>query len=240
MKINLVIILLFSSQNLFSQELEVLRLGDNTLPKSKWSEEFTLLEESIDTSSLVFIGTFKVKASVRKFHILNHARVIIQKAKKLGANAYFIESHQRDTINGFFTTVLSTYYASEELKEENDKLTQHKFLYVFGDNNVLYKNKSVSFALNGRIIEINNSKDYFRYDIKEKEIVKLSKGGVLKTSMEIEGDRNRLPLYLRVTNSSAGFQPVTGMVTYSNGDFQIVDGNEARFIIKVLRLIEWR
>jgi hypothetical protein len=82
MKINLLIVFLFSLQNLFSQELKVLRLGDNALPKSKWNEEFTLLEESIDTSSLVFVGTFEVKASTKKFHILNHTGIIIQKAKK--------------------------------------------------------------------------------------------------------------------------------------------------------------
>jgi hypothetical protein len=82
------------------------------------------------------------------------------------------------------------------LKEENEKLRQHRFLYIFGDNNILYKNKDVSFTLNGRVIEINNSKDYFRYGIKEEEIVKLSKGKILKTSMEIKGDRDRLPLYL--------------------------------------------
>lgn len=129
----------FVVYNLYSQDIEIIRTGTGKLPRVKWKDNFSLLEKSIDTTSLVFIATYKVSGKVSKLNIIDHFYLIEEKAKRLGANAYILDGHYWDSTNKMATTIISTYFANDTVLMANEKRKPKNIIYIFGDDRVFLK-----------------------------------------------------------------------------------------------------
>jgi hypothetical protein len=92
--------------------------------------------------------------------------------------------------------------------------------------------------LDNDIKEINNSSEYFRYHIKEDELIRLNKGGPTGATVEIIGKKGSPSIYLRLTGVSAAVQPVQVGVSISGGQIQPTDKNLSEFLINVLKPVE--
>ena len=237
-KLIITVVLVFCVTNLYSQDVEIIRAGNIKLPKVKWKENFPLIEKSIDTTSLTFIATYKVSGKINKLNIIDHFYLIHEKAKKIGANAYTLDYYYSDTANNIATTIMSTYFVSNAVLIQNDKLKPKNIIYIFGDDKIFLKNKTTSFEVNGVVKEIKNTTEYFKYQLKNGEKVILSKGDAIGPIMTIDGEKDRSALYFRVSGFNAGVQPVPMGVTFNSGQIHPTDKNLSEFLSLILKSIE--
>lgn len=94
------------------------------------------------------------------------------------------------------------------------------------------------FEINGVVKEIKNSSEYFKYQLKDGEKIKLSKGGSIGTILNIDGEENRPALYFRLSGLSTGVQPVTAGVSFNAGQIHATDRNLSEFLLLVLNIVE--
>lgn len=237
MKHLLTIALLFFISYSVAQNLEVIKKGTTTLPKRKLKEEFTLLENGIDTASLTFVGTFKVSGPINKLTLIDHFFLIKETARKLGANAYFLDHHESDTVNNIATTTMSTFFASPAVKSKNEGLKTTNTIYIFGDDRIYLKNRSTPFSFNGQLKEVQNTAEFFSYTYKEGEHIKISKGRSLGSSLQFIGERGTPAIYLKIGGANVAIQPVVNGAIAQAGNISPMDKSLGEFLIHVLNPI---
>jgi len=171
MKRFLPLLLLFASNILYAQTIEILQKGD-TINKPKY-QQFIYLCDSTDLSSAKFVAKIKSRGSLK--HTTNLYYYIKNKAQSMGANAYRLESFTKtDALNG--ELILSAFFCEDTLFDSNFNYIPKDQIFVFG-NDDLTETKNQGYKVQGAKQEIGSGK-FKVFPIGENDEIKITKGGL--------------------------------------------------------------
>ncbi len=198
----------------FSQKTEVVQKSDlENLPEGK---KYAFIEPATDTSKIKFVATILAKDKNRKSVIENMYFAIREKANKMGANCYKIKTFTRDPLNSEAILILDSYVASDSVLTQNSANHEKNIVFIFG--NERDDDNSITFNINGEKKEIKSG-TYFKITLKEKEEVKVSKGGFTGAAMWLNWENDKQPAFYTLSGfglSDFNQQPMNG-ISFNTG-----------------------
>ncbi|MBI9068289.1 MAG: hypothetical protein JEZ09_13430 [Salinivirgaceae bacterium] len=233
-KIQLILILAFSSILLMGQEIEIRELYKNFTQESRY-RPFKAIASGFDISALN-------KIAVLKGSLLNTGKNTLDKlygsfwihANEYGANSFYVDSvwHTSDSI----CAIISIYNLSSAEIEANQKLHPSNMVYIFGN---IDKNNGKE-----RSIRLNNKKtiikpfEYIAYQNVVGYEAIVAYGGLTGSKVWIVGKENREPMFLSLQGLNVG--PNANMsnsvgITINTGKIHTVDQDFGLFLIKLLK-----
>jgi hypothetical protein len=217
-------ILLFSliySNFLLSQNVEVLKKADPPINlKPRRSFDLCFIDTSFDTGKLKFIATIKVTEENSKgWGTTGFGRMYWKlqlRARKMGVNAFKLNSFFYSDSSKFMSITLDTYFASDnELLNIKSKKEQN-VLYVLPAYPRYLPEDNYSFKLNGVTIKLEY-RQYFKYWLKIGEKVLLSKGN---SDEHFLGKPNQTSIFLSFSGCCVFNPPLlTGTFNYEENGF---------------------
>jgi hypothetical protein len=222
MKLSSIIVTLLAFQMTFAQQVDVLRTGEG-LTKSKKNEHFYFIHEYIDTSKLVFVATIKASFNDATTGVENLFVAIKNKANKLHANCFRPHSFLRNDSARSLTLTLDTYFASDEVVEENQSKRTKNLICIFSGEKT-EQNALQTVVVNGSTIKLP-ANSYFTYPIKEGETVHVKKSGIESATKKITWNNKQMPVYLILWGGFAvsDYQPVRINMLMSGGYINHLD-----------------
>lgn len=229
-KIIIIFLLLFVNFS-FCQKVEFISKND-TLNVNK-DNYFGYLFPETDLSKAKLVAKVKGKGS------LNTISGIFQRIKydttKIGANSFVVESYSKIDDNNV-EMVLSTYYCSDEIFENNFKNVPKNFIYVLGSEN-FSSEKIQNFKINGEKHEISSGK-YKKFDVKIGEELKINKGGFAGMTLWIKGEEEKGSTFLSFTGlglMGGEYYPVNGGmgIAINTGRINLVEPNLGLLLLRV-------
>jgi len=195
------IALLFFAHTMFAQEVELLKEG-SSLPRIQATAPFNFLHHDVDTTTMMFVGTFRAygvgaKSTIEKFYNLIRAEAL-----KNGANSFRLVTINRAEATASGELVLETYFSSDEVIVKSKRFKEKNVVFVFSSE-LRSEQHTTSFRVNNEKQELHGGK-YVRYELPAGEELKISKGGVIGASAIFAGKEGREALYLSLSGLGVG------------------------------------
>jgi hypothetical protein len=173
-----------------SQHVKVINKAEiKNLPEGK---KYAFIEPTTDTSQIQFVATIIGKDKNRKKNIESLYFEIRKAANKLGANCYKLRTFARDTLNHETVLILDSYYASEDILNQNTANHEYNVVFIFGEERE--DEKTISFDLNGVSKEIKAG-TYYKITLKEGEEIKVKKGGLIGDALSLSWEKDKQPSF---------------------------------------------
>ena len=237
MKKNLFVIVVLITHASLAQNVEMLSKSD--FKPDRKDKDFAFIEQTIDSSRLAFVASFKAVTDNKKNSISNLFFEIKKEAKKLGANSFRLRSFNRDNSSSL-TFILDTYYANDSLLAINNESHFRNKVFVFCDERIT--ENSYSLKVDNEKKEFKSG-TYLEYELKEGQELKLSKGGFTGATMWIKYKENRQPVFLTITSfglGGDGYVPPGGGVglTFNTGRINSINNDLGQLLINFLTRAE--
>jgi len=188
-----------------AQEIELLKEG-SSLPKIKQTAPFYFLHHVVDTTAMMFVGTYRAygvgtKSTIEKFYNLIRAEAL-----KNGANSFRLVKIYRAEATVPGELVLEAYFSSEDVIAKSKALKEKNAVFVFSSE-LKSEGQATSFRVNNEK-QVLRGGWYARYTLPAGEELKISKGGVIGASAIFAGKEGREAVYL--SHSGLGVGPGIG------------------------------
>ena len=213
------------SQNIYSQEVQVLAKADVALRSVKNESEFCFIHQATDLGKLQFVATIEANYSDRYIGLEDLYLAIANKAKKLGANSFAPHSYKRSDSTNRISLVLDVYFSSDEMLLLNKSVKDTNTLYVFAGE----KNDQSAYQrvlINNRELDLEGG-TYFQYMLDKGETVTVKKPGFESSAKKIVGTADHDPTFLMLWGGFAvsDYKPTKINTTLSGGYINVLDEN---------------
>jgi len=233
----LVIILITNVSLATSQTISQIRVGDTTITNNK--EEFAFLQPSTDTTNLKYIETLRITYQPKKWKPVPVSQLfndLIKRAKEHNANSFRLHNYVIDAGKKIMIMDIHTYYAPDSIILLNKSNRTQNGIYVFGGEKD-DSTKSREILINDTAYEIRGQ--HYKYiPLKAGQQVKLSKGGLIGTTITLKGRPNRPADFFSLQGftfvNSQVYQPGLS-VGFSAGVINYVDENLGFLLLQIYR-----
>lgn len=222
-----------------AQNISAIKQGE-TLEKVRQNAPFHFIHRTIDTTSLIFIGTFRASGNGNKSSIELLYNTIQSASKKNGANSFKLISVKRNQEQEYGELVLETYYSTEETIHRSEESKRKNLIYIFSGESK-GDGKVSTFKINDVRKELENGK-YMRLELAEGEEIKISKGGITGTTAWFTGKADKPATYLSLTGFGVGpgvGQPGTVGLSFNTGRIYPMDKNLGELLTYILERVEY-
>ncbi|HPH83094.1 MAG TPA: hypothetical protein PL185_10995 [Flavobacteriales bacterium] len=186
MKNLLLILVLITTLNSFSQSVEIIHKSENrNLPEGKI---FAFIEPTTDTSQIKYVATILARDKNKKSNIEFLYFEIRKEATKIGANCFRVKSFERGGKRNEAILILDCYVANETTLKQNTKNHENNVVYIFGGERD--DDKSTSFKINGVEIELRSG-TYYKLSLKPDEEIRISKGGFTGSTITLNWEEGK-------------------------------------------------
>jgi len=212
---------LFFANNAWSQKVEVMNASGKVYQEGK---KFAFIEPVTDTKGYEFVGSVKATIRNKKSIISTLFFAIKEKANKLGANCYKVQSFSREDSLKDAVLILDCYVASDSLIDVNFNNHEKNVVFIFGEEKK-DPTDTYRFNLNDEKKEITSG-SYYRYDLREGEELKINKGGFTGASMWINWKKNKPAIFLTLSGfqvTDVGLGGGETVTTFSTGGLNQVN-----------------
>ena len=230
-KILILIILLITNIS-FSQEIVELISKNDTLNKNT-DDYFGYLFQETNLEQAKLVAKVRGKGQLNRFsEIFNKIKKM---TTKIGANSFFVENYNKID-SATFEIILTTYFCSDELFENNFKNVPKNYVYVFGSEN-FSQDKQQGYKVNGEKYEISSGK-YKKFEVKVGEELKINKGGFAGMTLWITGKEDKGSTFLSFTGlglMGGGYNPVNGGmgIAINTGRINRIEPNFGLLLLRI-------
>jgi hypothetical protein len=196
------LILIISPSFLKAQEYEIIKKVDS-IPAIK-EKGLTFIDTDIDLPELYFIARIKVSGDDTNTMLLQ----TLKSANDLSANAFKLVSGTADQK----TAIIDLFSSGEKTIEKILGNREKNVIYFLADDN-----KEDTFKIDGEKIKLK-PKEIFKYRIPHERAVKISKGGLMGSSIMVSWKKEQSPLFFAL--GGYGLSP-TSSVDYTQINFNI-------------------
>lgn len=165
-----------------AQKVEVVRKTDSIFNKVNQGAGFPMIDSALSRTDIRFVATIQARMKKGKTVIDDLIQMISKiekKAKKFGANSYFISDYILNDSSDMVGLVLDVYRSSAQILPSKPKEELNNILYVF-PTFTGYGKKPFTFRFNDDIIDLGY-REYFVCHLETGIIVKLAKSPAEKT-----------------------------------------------------------
>ena len=235
LRTTLIAVLLMILHPAFPQTIELVKQSETKFKKSK--RTFAFIEPEIGIEQLAYVATFKAtgrKSTADIFRMLDGIR---SKSRFYGSNCFVLSSFERHGPHGEVSLVLDTYFASDSILEANLASRAKNVCFIFGDDNP-DKERLHTFKINGEEKAIISG-TYYRQEIKEREEIRINKGGFTGATVKLKWMPDMNAVYLSQSGPGiGGISPPMGNVgvgiSVNTGRLNYMESNLGRLLIELL------
>ncbi len=232
---SLIIVLLMVFHTAFSQTIELVKQSETKFKKSR--KTFVYIEPEIDIDQLAYVATFKATGRKSTADIFRMFDGIRAKSRFYGGNCFVLNSFERHGPRGEVTLVLDTYFATDSILGANIASRAKNVCFIFGDDNP-DKERLHTFKINGEEKTIISG-TYYRQEIKEREEIRINKGGFTGATMKLQWMPDKNAVYISQSGPGfGGISPPMGNVgigiSVNTGSLNYMESNLGRLLIELL------
>jgi hypothetical protein len=134
----------------------------------------------------------------------------------MGANSFRLISFNRVDEKNSSELTLETYFANDSIVKQSEASKRGNIVYLFAQERKS-PGETTTLAVNGEKIELDGGK-YLMYELKEGERLKVSKGGIMGTTIWFEWEEGKHARYMSLSGFGVGVtQPGTVGLSFNSG-----------------------
>jgi len=194
----------------FAQDVEVVSLS--SFKHDYLVSEMQYLEDINDTGKTQYIATLKISGAHGNEIIGHWLNLLNMKAKRLGANLFYVESYVEDELKA--DLIVKMYFGGLNFITANTNKVDKNKIYIF--NQSRSKNDTGSFYMNHKKITFD-PKTFYTIDTKQFQLYHISSNGKKSTTVNESFPKNGISVFYIIPNGKNSIIANNSPVIRKNG-----------------------